>query len=79
MTEEREVALVVASKVPLLLLRLGMSIVRLAVGSRRGAVSFRRALRRNGVEPALARKLTDHYRDQFNLMKLVQIAMRTGR
>lgn len=83
MSEGREIVLVVISQVPLLLLRLGTSFLRLAFGGRKGAATFNRVLRRNGMGRNLARKLTDHYRSHFSVLSsvrsLVRLAMIAGR
>ncbi len=79
MSEGREVVLAVASRVPLLLGRLARSLFGMAFQSRRAATSFRRALKRNGVAPNLARKLTAQYKSQFSFMRLLRSAMRAAR
>lgn len=75
MTEGREVFLVVASYIPLLLVRLGKSLLRTALLSRRGAASFQRALKNSGMDTDLARRLTQHYRSQISLRSFIRMAV----
>lgn len=79
MTEDRGIFVVVASTVPVLVLRLGTSLLRMGFRARRGASTFKRQLRKSGVHPDLARKLASRYRQQWSLRKLISFAMKQAR
>ncbi len=79
MTGAREVILVVVSQVPLLLLRLGMSLLGMAFRRERGAASFRRTLKSRGIDAVLARRLTNFYRSQLSVRQLIRTVIRSAR
>lgn len=79
MTEARDVLGVVATRVPLLVLRLGSSFFRLLFGNRRAAASFRRALRKNGLGRRRARELATRYRHQTDVFRIIRRVVREAR
>ncbi len=79
MTEDRSIFLVVASAVPIIVFRLGTSLLRLGFQARRGASTFKKQLRRSGIDPDLARKLAARYRSQWSLRRFISLAMREAR
>lgn len=71
--------LAVAATVPLLVARLGVGVLRATFRSRRSVRAFRRHLRRRGIDPETARRLTATFRRQTSLRHLVGTALRAGR
>ena len=59
--EDREAILTVAAFTPALLLRVGISFLRLKRRANKAAKSFYKELVRNGIPPHEARKLADEY------------------
>lgn len=79
MSEAGEILLAVASKVPLLVGRLVRTFFGTLRRSRRAASTFRRALKRNGMDAQVARRLSRRYRDHFSLRRLLTTVMRAAR
>ncbi len=59
--EEKEAILAIATIVPGMIVRLGISFLRMKRQVNRSAKSFCREMVRNGVPPEDAKKLTDEY------------------
>ena len=76
MSEGRDIIGVVFTQVPFLVARLGSSAVRLLVGSRRAARSFRRTLRKKGMSRRRARQLAGRYRSQVDVLRIVRRVLR---
>ncbi len=79
MTGGQGIFVAVASTVPLLVLRLGASFLRMGFRIRRGASRFQRQLRKSGVQPELARRLAARYREHWSLRKFISFAMKQAR
>ncbi len=79
MTEEKSLFVAVASTVPLLVLRLGASALRLGFRIQRGASAFNKELKKSGLPPDLARKLAARYREHWSLRRIFFFAMRQAR
>lgn len=72
MSRGRETVLVIASHVPLILLRLARVGLGLLVQKRRGRNTFRRTLRDEGVGRDVARRLARNYAAGLSLRRLVR-------
>lgn len=76
MNRGRETVLVVASHVPVLLVRIARAALGTLLRIRRGRRIFRRTLRAEGIESGLARRLARVYGSGLSLRKMIRWPLR---